>query len=137
MLQKYDPAIQVLAKLPSVAETVEWFHQHQEPDLIFLDIHLEDDLSFAIFYANAGITFLVAPDKMEYPIDYSLDQLTERMDPKRFFRINRQFLVNHGAIRNVFVYPKSKLKVELYPPPQGEVFVSIDKVTKFKVWFGS
>jgi DNA-binding LytR/AlgR family response regulator len=49
MIKKYDPEITILAELESVAESVKWFRSNPEPDLIFLDIHLEDDLSFAIF----------------------------------------------------------------------------------------
>ena len=48
MILSYDPAIKVLAKLESVEASVEWFENNVHPDLIFLDIHLEDDLSFAI-----------------------------------------------------------------------------------------
>ena len=49
LLQKYDPAIDVLAVLPSVKEAVDWFKSNPVPDLVFMDIHLEDDLAFAIF----------------------------------------------------------------------------------------
>ena len=49
MIFDFNPAIEILAELESVAESVKWFKSHPEPDLIFLDIHLEDDLSFAIF----------------------------------------------------------------------------------------
>lgn len=50
LLHKYDPAINVLARIPSVAEAVVWFGQpDQSVDLVFMDIHLEDDLGFRIF----------------------------------------------------------------------------------------
>lgn len=49
MIQDYNPDINIVAELESVAESVKWFKSNPEPDLIFLDIHLEDDLSFAIF----------------------------------------------------------------------------------------
>ena len=49
MILDYNPAIEVVAELESVAESVNWFRSNPDPDLIFLDIHLEDDLSFAIF----------------------------------------------------------------------------------------
>ena len=49
MIKKIDPEIEILAKLESVRESVEWLKKNDEPDLIFLDIHLEDDLSFTIF----------------------------------------------------------------------------------------
>jgi len=49
MIYAFNPNINILAELESVAESVKWFKSNPEPDLIFLDIHLEDDLSFAIF----------------------------------------------------------------------------------------
>ncbi|NUO00939.1 MAG: response regulator transcription factor [Saprospiraceae bacterium] len=49
MLAKYDETIQVLAILPSVTEAVQWLRKHDAPDLVFMDIHLEDDLCFKIF----------------------------------------------------------------------------------------
>lgn len=69
MVLSYDPSIEVVAKLESVEESVEWFKSHAHPDLIFLDIHLEDDLSFAIFdkvKVNSPIIFTTAFD--EYAI---------------------------------------------------------------------
>jgi two-component SAPR family response regulator len=49
MIYEIDPEIEIVAKLESVSESVKWFKNNEEPDLIFLDIQLEDDLSFAIF----------------------------------------------------------------------------------------
>ena len=50
LLHAYDPAIQVLAQLPSVAKSINWFKASPpiQPDLIFLDIFLEDDLGFSL-----------------------------------------------------------------------------------------
>jgi DNA-binding LytR/AlgR family response regulator len=49
MLKKINPAMEVLAILPSVAESVEWFKCNTDPDLIFMDIHLEDGQCFNIY----------------------------------------------------------------------------------------
>jgi DNA-binding LytR/AlgR family response regulator len=49
-LQKYDPAIEVLARFNSVQSTVSWLKENQTiVDLIFMDIQLTDGLSFQIF----------------------------------------------------------------------------------------
>src|SRR5690554_1225455 len=69
MIQEFNPEIKILAELESVAESVKWFRSHSEPDLIFLDIHLEDDLSFAIFdqvNISSAVIFTTAYD--EYAI---------------------------------------------------------------------
>jgi len=67
MIREIDPGIEVLAKLESVSESIAWFRSHEEPDLIFLDIHLEDDLSFAIFREVSiccPIIFTTATDEL-------------------------------------------------------------------------
>jgi len=45
LINECDPGIEVIAMLESICDSVEWFRQNPQPDLIFLDIHLEDGLS--------------------------------------------------------------------------------------------
>jgi DNA-binding LytR/AlgR family response regulator len=69
MILDYDSGIEIVAELESVEESINWFNNNDEPDLIFLDIHLEDDLSFAIFEKvsiSSPIIFTTAFD--EYAI---------------------------------------------------------------------
>jgi DNA-binding LytR/AlgR family response regulator len=69
MIRAYMPEVQVLAKLESVKESVDWFRSNPHPDLIFLDIQLEDALSFIIFdqvRVTAPVIFTTAFD--EYAI---------------------------------------------------------------------
>jgi len=69
MVKKCDPGIEIIARLPSVKKAVQWFQQNPQPDLIFMDIHLEDGLSFSIFDQadiTAPIIFTTAFD--EYTI---------------------------------------------------------------------
>jgi two-component system LytT family response regulator len=49
ILKIIAPDVEVLAVLQSVEESVEWFTLNPAPDLLFLDIHLADGSSFAIF----------------------------------------------------------------------------------------
>lgn len=229
MIAEADPAIEVVAKLESVADSVEWFRNNPHPDLIFLDIHLEDGISFSIFeqvkvsspiifttafdeyaikafklksidyllkpimqddlrkaiakfrdwgekkqmvdiselfnlmkgteksyrerfsvvvgqklksidvkdisyfFSNSGITFVAMQQKGQYSLDISLDNLMADLDPKKFFRVNRQYVVSLQSIVNIHIFPKSRLKLELNPPVP-DVFVSLDKVVDFKKW---
>jgi DNA-binding LytR/AlgR family response regulator len=49
-LLKYDPAIQVVAKLNSVSDSIQFLAEKQDRlDLIFMDVQLVDGLSFQIF----------------------------------------------------------------------------------------
>lgn len=67
MINEIDSDIQIVGKLESVAESVEWFKNNPVPDLIFMDIHLEDNLSFAIFDSisiSCPIVFTTATDEL-------------------------------------------------------------------------
>ena len=69
MISEYNDDIEIVGKLESVEESIRWFKHNPDPDLIFLDIHLEDDLSFAIFdkvQISSPIIFTTAFD--EYAI---------------------------------------------------------------------
>ncbi len=48
LLLELDPQLEIQAKIDTVKKTITWLQQH-ETDLIFLDIHLADDISFKIF----------------------------------------------------------------------------------------
>jgi DNA-binding LytR/AlgR family response regulator len=236
MILDYNPEITVLAELESVAESVKWFKLNPEPDLIFLDIHLEDDLSFAIFeqvnisspvifttafdeyaikaFKLKSIDYLLKPivqdelvaalkkyeqfsglhrnavdlqslynlittkekkyrerfslsigtkikmvevqdiayfyvlekgvylrtfEGQTYPVDFTLDKIEEMVNPERFFRINRKYIVNIEAISNMISYSRSRVKLELNPKADDdmETIVSIDRSAAFKKWIDS
>lgn len=91
MLHKYDEDLEVLATLPSVAEAVDWFKNNDDPDLIFMDIHLEDDQSFSIFEKinlDVPVIFTTAYD--EYMIKaFKVNSIDYLMKP-----VNYSELVN-------------------------------------------
>jgi DNA-binding LytR/AlgR family response regulator len=49
MLRKVDNSIQVLDMLESVQASINWLMHHEPPDLIFMDIQLDDGVCFEIF----------------------------------------------------------------------------------------
>ncbi|HSL87488.1 MAG TPA: LytTR family DNA-binding domain-containing protein, partial [Bacteroidales bacterium] len=88
----------------------------------------------AYFVSEEGLTFAYLNNKGSYPVDLSLERLVNELDPKKFFRINRKILLGIHCIADIHVYPKSRLKLDLIPKFNEEVFVSLDKVTSFKKW---
>lgn len=234
LLLEYDKDIEVLDALNSVDSTVEWLQSHKAPDLIFLDIHLADGLSFEIFkktevkcpvifctaydqYAlqafevnsigyllkpvqyqrlenslnklkNLGrsrlrdfdsdmmsglmnligqkdanyksrfmvkignrikavktsdiayfhsrdkLTFLVTRDDHSFPVDYSLDDLIQLLNPASFFHVNRSLIIHIDAAKEIHPHFKGRLKLVLQPPLDEEVIVSSQRTPLFKVW---
>lgn len=67
LIKEYNAEIEISAWLESVHDSIEWFNNNPEPDLLFLDIHLEDNLSFAIFNKvsiSCPIIFTTATDEL-------------------------------------------------------------------------
>lgn len=90
----------------------------------------------AYFYLEEKVVFLVTRDGLTLPVDYSLDKLTQLLNPRQFFRISRQFLVSLPAIQTIHAFSAGKLKLDLIPKSRQEVFVSGDRMTEFKEWLG-
>lgn len=98
-------------------------------------LKLVDLSDAAYFYTKDKITFLITRSSSKrYPVDYPLDKLEEMLDKKVFFRINRQFIVNVNAIREMHPYSKSRVKVDLDPPTDLETIVSTERSAEFKKW---
>ncbi|WP_294315300.1 LytTR family DNA-binding domain-containing protein [uncultured Chryseobacterium sp.] len=221
--------IEVVAKIESVEEGLEWFSSNEHPQLIFSDIVLGDGLSFDIFekvrtkafiiYTTAfdqytlkafklnSIDYLLKPildedlaaavekfksfipsdnavnsqeikqlikkdksmlsrilvkigynlkivqtheiscffsenkivylqtQERTYPSDFTLDELEEVLDEKKFFRVNRQFIINSDYIKNIHTSPNYKVELEFQP--QQEITVSRERVKDFKDWLVS
>lgn len=93
LLQTYESSIRVLDLLPSVAKTLQWFAnptREVQPDLIFMDIHLEDDTAFRIIEElklTIPIIFTTAYD--EYTLQAfkanSIDYLLKPLDEQELF----------------------------------------------------
>jgi two-component SAPR family response regulator len=67
LISEYNPEFKIVAWLESVHDSIEWFTNNEQPNLIFLDIHLEDDLSLAIFKkvtVTCPIIFTTATDEL-------------------------------------------------------------------------
>ena len=92
--------------------------------------------SIAYFYLEQKTVLLVTNDGATLPIDNSLDKLMQVIDPKKFFRVSRQFIVSLNSIQMIHTISVGKLKLELIPKTKEEVFVSGDRISAFKEWLG-
>jgi len=92
--------------------------------------------TIAYFYLEEKTVLLVTNDGATLPIDYSLDKLMHVVDPKKFFRVSRQFVVSLNSIQMVHTLSAGKLKLDLVPKPKHEILVSGDRVSAFKEWLG-
>ena len=92
----------------------------------------DDDTAY--FYTENELVYLTTHAGKKYVLDYTLEQLLTLLDPVRFFRINRQFIVSLGAVQQIHTYFSSRLKLQLQPAAGPEVLVSKGQVKRFKAW---
>ncbi len=234
MLKQYDDQIQILSNLTSVKETVDWLENHPAPDLMMLDIRIDDGLSFEIFqhtkvecpvifttaydqyairafkvhsidyllkpiqyeklafsldklkklkesynspnpgidvdqllhalqekqnqyksrflvkagnkirtvktsdiayiYTDRKLNLLVTNAGDKYPLDQSLDELIQVLDPEDFFRANRQLIIHIDAVSEIHPYFKGRVKLALNPALDADIIISSEKTPSFKSW---
>lgn len=233
LIAEISPDTEIVASLQSVEESVEWFSLNPMPDLVFMDIHLADGSSFAIFEKIAincpiifttayneyalkafevnSIDYLLKPitkkdleraiekhrkltstkvnnedfianiiammqqpkeiykshflipykDKLlplsvndiayvytenkmarivtfnqeTYFLDTSLEEIMVQLDPVKFFRANRQFIISHKSIKDISMWFGYKLSVNLTTPTPEKIIVSKARVPDFKKWY--
>lgn len=91
----------------------------------------------ACFYAEDKVVFLLTFENRRYIIPYTIGELTTKLNPGLFFRVNRQFIVSADAIKKVHNYFNFKLKVELVLDLKHDIIVSRAKTLAFKAWMNS
>lgn len=219
------------AVLNSVKESIKWFSENEEPELIFLDIQLGDGLSFEIFetvqpksaiifttafdeyaikaFKLNSVDYLLKPinenelktaiekyksqnatvswdvmqlksllsqnfdnkyrerflvrigsnlktievenvscfysknkstylfvESREYPIDSTLTDLENQLNPKDFFRISRNTLVHLKYIDNIVSHSGNRYQLKI-KGVEEELIVSRERVNDFKQWLES
>jgi two-component system, LytTR family, response regulator len=148
-LQKYDPTIQVLARLNSVKDSVKWLQENQDStDLLFLDIQLMDGLSFQIFQQvqiRKPVIFITAFNEFALDafkvnsIDYLLKPITFTdlsASLKKLESLREQLRWSDyktAQLQDVFASPKTKDYKTRFMVKLGDHIRSItaDQITLF------
>jgi len=91
----------------------------------------------AYFYSMEKASYLCTYSNRHYAIEYTLDALENLLNPADFFRVNRQYLINHKAIQNISLFSKSRLRLKLNPEAYDEVLVSSTRTPQFRKWLDS
>ncbi|MDR1556711.1 MAG: LytTR family DNA-binding domain-containing protein [Tannerellaceae bacterium] len=228
ILLNINPDIRIVGNTHTVTQTIEWFESNPAPDLIFMDIHLPDGLSFSIFHSMEidtpiiittayekyavkafqvnSIDYLLKPvereevrralgkfnkmitwqrlisyfsqpartttphyaDIMLIPVNdkllpirlldiacfytnnektqillvdgkslyfnKSLDIIVQNLDPRMFFRANKQFIIARNAVENITIWFDSRLLLTLSVDTPERVYVSKNRAAEFKKW---
>jgi DNA-binding LytR/AlgR family response regulator len=97
-------------------------------------IVLEDILAF---YSFEKTTYLFTRDHRNYIIDYSIEELESMLDPGRYFRINRKYVVSIEACSQIIAWSNSRLKIDIEGIDDQNIVVARERVREFKKWLDS
>ena len=78
--------------------------------------------------------FLITNENKKYILDYTLEELSKALFNKEFYRVNRTYIANLNAIKDVIVYSNSRLKLGLHINNYNDIVVSRERVSEFKSW---
>ena len=95
---------------------------------------LIDTADIILFYTETGIVYAKTKANEKFVIDQTLEHILEKLNPKHFFRINRQMILNIWAIEDMIAYSSNRLKIRIAVPHHSDIIVSKDKTADFKEW---
>ena len=90
--------------------------------------------NIAYFFTENQLVYLVTKNKNEYRIEFTLTKISKKLNPKYFFRINRQMIVAYDYIKEIQPYFNNRLILELSPEFSEDVVVSKRKSSEFLEW---
>ena len=86
------------------------------------------------FFSQDKAVFLQNKKGRDFDVNYTLDQIEELLDPDKFFRISRKYIVALDAISDIVSYANSRLEIKFSTGELEEVVVSRERVQEFKQW---
>lgn len=95
-----------------------------------IPVNVEDILYFCI---SDGQVKAIDKNLKEYDFPYTLDELAESLNPKLFFRANRQYILSKKVIKDIDIWFNNRLSVNLKVDSE-RILISKAKVNEFKAW---
>lgn len=92
-----------------------------------------DQISY--FYIDGGAVKAVTRSAETYDFQQTLDELAELLNPRQFFRANRQYIVAHKAVTGASLWFGGRMVLQLTPPTTEKVLISKARVPAFREWF--
>jgi DNA-binding LytR/AlgR family response regulator len=97
-------------------------------------IMVEDILAF---YSFEKTTYLHTNTHRNYIVDYPLEELENMLDPDRFFKINRKYIISIDACSQIIAWSNSRLKIDIDGIDDQKIVVARERVQAFKAWLDS
>lgn len=106
-------------------------------------IHFKDKLipletaKMAWFFTENELVYVRTLDDRQYIIEFTMEQIEQQVDPRLFFRANRQYIIQRRAVEEVDFYFNGRLSVNMRPKTKGQVLISKARAPEFKSWMNS
>lgn len=87
-----------------------------------------------LFYSQDKTTFILTKEGRNFIIDFPLDRLVELVNPTKFFRISRKYIICLDAIDDMLSFSNSRLKLVVKHYDDENIIVARERVQEFKQW---
>ena len=81
-----------------------------------------------------GVVRLCTLAGRHHTLNMTLEDVESQLDPQRFMRVNRQFIISAAAVQKLSTYFLGKMRIHMTAAPYEEIIVSKDKVATVKRW---
>lgn len=91
----------------------------------------------AFFYTSEDQVTVTTLDQRRYPVDKTLEALSQLLPGDEFYRANRQFIISRSAVKDIAVWFGSRLALNLTVEAPERIVISKARVPDFKQWLQS
>ena len=84
-----------------------------------------------------GVVRLCTLQGKYHTLNMTLEEVESQLDPQRFMRVNRQYIISAIAVQKLSTYFLGKMRIHMTAAPNEEIIVSKDKVATVKHWLDS
>ena len=84
-----------------------------------------------------GVVRLCTLAGKHHTLNMTLEEVESQLDPQRFMRVNRQFIISAAAVQKLSTFFLGKMRIHMTAAPDEEIIVSKDKVATVKRWLDS
>ena len=96
--------------------------------------YIVDVANVSHFVTDGRKSFAMMNDGTKHAINYTIEQLMQRLDPVQFFRANRQYIVARRAIYRIQSYGSRQMLIKLNVYSDVPIIVSKERVSALNDW---
>jgi len=93
--------------------------------------------TIAYFFSKDKLTFLVTEENRHLLYDKTLKEVVDILPQGHFYRLNRQLIAKNSSIKKFSRTDTRRLKIELSPPLNEDIFMPKAKIPTFMNWLNT